>query len=154
MDNRRLTNNAIAYFVDKLYGVYVELGLCKYGNLRADVMAVNRKAEVVLIEVKSCNADLKSDNKLHKYMGYCNKAYLIVTAEHWASHEEYIRSRLPDGMGVIVSAALGLDFKVKAQYRPMPSAVKKDIIIRMAWRSATFSKRTLTRRQINSRSII
>lgn len=124
------------------------------GKLRADVMAVNRRGELILIEVKSGQADLKADSKFHKYQPYCNKAYLMVTAEHWSTHEEYIRSRVPKGMGLIVCDGQYLKFIKGATHNKMEGAVKKDIVLRMAWRAATYSRRNLSNAQIKGRAPI
>lgn len=66
------------YWREKMYAVSAEVGLNKGGSLRADIMAVHVKNEIVMVEVKSSWADFKVDNdkgKWRKYLPFCNRMY-------------------------------------------------------------------------------
>ena len=45
------------------FAVYKEIGLSKGGTLRADLLCLNFKKKLVIMEVKSSTADISSDFK-------------------------------------------------------------------------------------------
>lgn len=44
-------------------------------NLRADILNLSWDDKVVILEIKSCRADFKTDLKYHKYLDYCDYFY-------------------------------------------------------------------------------
>ena len=141
-----LKKAATGYWSKRTFGVYHELGVSSWGKLKADVVAVNRKGHIVIVEVKSCWADFHTDHKYHKYLPYCNQFYFVFTDTLWASHSD--RIVLPRECGVLVlSSTTGLVEAVRpSTNRKMEPSVKKDMVLRMAWRAATYSKYQGTRR--------
>ena len=45
---------------------------------RADLMAINAKGEIWIVEIKSSPADYLSDHKWHDYMAYCDRFYFAI----------------------------------------------------------------------------
>ena len=45
---------------------------------RVDVMAINGRGEIWVVEIKSCPADLRADAKWPEYEGYCDRLYFAV----------------------------------------------------------------------------
>lgn len=45
---------------------------------RADVMAIGRKGELWIIEIKSSPADYLSDHKWHNYMDFCDRFFFAI----------------------------------------------------------------------------
>ena len=46
---------------------------------RADIAAVNRDGEVVIVEVKSSPADFRADRKWRDYAARCNRFYFAIS---------------------------------------------------------------------------
>ena len=44
-------------------------------NRRADIVALGRKGEIWIVEVKSCLADFRADGKWPDYNSYCDRFY-------------------------------------------------------------------------------
>ncbi len=65
---------------------------------RADILALRRDGDFVCIEVKSGEPDYLSDSKWPEYREYCDILYFAVDAD-------FPLARLPDDVGVIVTAA-------------------------------------------------
>jgi len=45
---------------------------------RADLIAINSKGEIWIVEIKSSPADYLSDHKWHDYMAYCDRFYFAI----------------------------------------------------------------------------
>lgn len=81
---RLLKALAAHYFSSKNFAVFFEIDLWHRGTFikeakhcRADVLAVNSKGHVVIIEVKSSRADFKADTKWERYRAYCHQLYFV-----------------------------------------------------------------------------
>lgn len=136
----RLKNAATYYMVDKNYSVYDEVGLksCnKYSRLRADLIGINIKADIFLVEVKSCWQDFITDTKWENYLDFCNKMYFAISEELYGSkHKEYICKKLKEfGIGILL---VYNDGKVKvvlnAKKRKVVGKTRKWLITKLAWR--------------------
>lgn len=143
------------YWREKMYAVSAEVGLNKGGSLRADIMAVHVKNEIVMVEVKSSWADFKVDNdkgKWRKYLPFCNRMYFACGA---ATYEK-IKPRLPPEVGVFVVRY----FKDKkyniprttirmvksATYREIDPAIMANVAIRMAYRGVDMTRFKMNKR--------
>src|ERR1700755_2711938 len=67
---------------------------------RADLMALGRKGEIFIVEVKSGLEDFKTDAKWHEYRPYCD-AFAFAVAP------EFPREILPEEPGLIVADGFG-----------------------------------------------
>jgi hypothetical protein len=67
---------------------------------RADLMALGRKGEIFIVEVKSSLEDFRCDQKWHEYQPYCD-AFAFAVAP------EFPREILPDEPGLIVADGFG-----------------------------------------------
>jgi hypothetical protein len=67
---------------------------------RADLMALGRKGEIFIVEVKSGLEDFKTDTKWHEYRPYCD-------AFAFAVGPEFPRDILPEEPGLIVADGFG-----------------------------------------------
>ena len=68
---------------------------------RADIMAVGRTGEILIIEIKVSAADLKGDRKWHHYRDWCDRFAWAVPAD-LAHHLEAERFA-PDACGLLVA---------------------------------------------------
>lgn len=145
------------YYTEKCYAVNAEMGLNSGGALRADLLAVNMKGEVIVIEVKSGVPDFRSDKKWHKYLPFCNKFYFAVTARTY----EKIKADIPKGIGVFVvrkfdhkdnervitHSTYKMRMVKRAEFREMDPQTKLSVVIRMAFRNADFNRYARRSRQ-------
>ena len=67
---------------------------------RADLMALGRKGEIFIVEVKSSLEDFRCDQKWHEYQPYCD-AFAFAVAP------EFPREILPEAPGLIVADGFG-----------------------------------------------
>lgn len=78
-----LRQAAIGWAVKRRYSAYPEV--CPVVGLgrRVDVMTLNTKGHLIAIEIKSCAADLKVDDKWHEYLPICHRLYFCVSYLSW-----------------------------------------------------------------------
>lgn len=144
------------YYTDKCYAVNAEVGLNPSGALRADLLAVNMKGEVVICEIKSCPADFYVDHragKWPKYLDYSNKLFFVVGSKTY----EKIKGDIPKGVGIFVvrkfiakngaSARYTLRMVQRAEYREITADTKLNLCIRLAFRNADFNRYARRSRQ-------
>lgn len=130
-----LTLEAIRYLVGRGYAVYREISIAGGNSLRGDVVGINSKKEIVVIEVKSGKADYKSDTKWVKYLAFCHKLYFLFP-------ENTIDSIVPlPGKGTgILSLTNGLPKVFRnAEKREVDKDDIDRLLIRMAFRSSLSS---------------
>lgn len=145
-----LTKAATSYFLRQGFSCFVELGVAAFGRFRADVICLNLKGEVVLVEVKSCVQDYSTDHKWPNYRQYANKAYFCMTEDTYSRLEPKERQNWKDanfGVLVLDSKTGYLRAAISCKRQPMPKGMKKQIVFRMAWRNG-ISKRTSRRQRI------
>ena len=140
-----LTHAAVMHFVKLRYGVYTEMGLSRKGSIRSDVLAINYRKHVVLIEVKSSYADWAGDSKWPSYLGFCDQLYFLVPQYLWDSGKITARGK---GTGVMVldEKTGHLRVVVKARVQElMTDEERMELILRMAYRG-DFTSRNIKRR--------
>ena len=94
-----LKRAAVMHWVKLRYGVFLELGLNRKARLRADIVCVNYRRHVIVVEVKSSLADFNADTKWTGYLNHCDQYYWLVPQPLWDSGKLPKPSR---GAGVMV----------------------------------------------------
>lgn len=145
----KLTTAATYYWTKKLFSSYVELGMRskKAGTLRADVLSMNMKKELVITEIKSGWQDFNTDKKWHKYLAYCNKFYFCFTQDLWEQKGDIIKERIEGTTAgvMILSKDTGRLVVVKnAKKAKMKKCDKNWVITKLAW-SGGVSRKTQKR---------
>jgi hypothetical protein len=131
----------IMHWTKRGYSVFVEQGLNRNGRLRADVVAMNLRGHLIITEVKSCKADFTSDSKWPSYRAFADQLYMA-----WPKD---FSQELPKGVGLLIPNTRGhLSAIRNATNVRVEGAVRKELIIRLAWRAGTFSKRNTRRTRI------
>ncbi len=135
----KLTQACVYYWIKKLYSVHPEIGVEAWGRRRIDVMALNTKAEIVGIEVKSCPADYSSDTKWHDYLPYVNRFYFLISEKMYRSkfYDRIVADVKPHGVGIMVLNELSGRVEVvrsAKKKRMEDTTAKKKMILKMAWR--------------------
>ena len=101
------------------------------GGRRADMMGVDAKGHVIIVEIKTARGDLLGDNKWPDYLEHCDRFFWGLAAGLDRSpleHDDY----QPECCGVIV--ADGYDFRIirPAPLHPLAAARRKVEVERLA----------------------
>lgn len=110
------------------------MALCEVslGNgRRADLMAVDAKGQIVIVEIKVSKADLRGDLKWPEYLDYCDRYYWAVPAGFDLSPFAEPGFR-PEISGLIVADRYDAEMLHPAAVRPMPAARRKVETLRFA----------------------
>ena len=67
---------------------------------RVDVIGLDRRGQVTIVEVKTCLEDFRSDRKWPEYLAFCDRFFFAVPAD-------FPRHVLPADCGVIAADAYG-----------------------------------------------
>ena len=132
IDANHIRQVVAAFYTQKRWAVHFEVGLCKGGRFRADVLAMAMNGYLVLVEVKSSVADFRADKKMMAYTKYCNQAYLACTQEVY----DKIKDQVLPGFGVLVVGENSCWVEKRAVKRNVHHKTKLNVITRMAYRSA------------------
>ena len=96
---------------------------------RADLMGINSKGRIVIIEIKSCREDFTCDRKWHAYLEFCDLFY-------FATDPDFPKGLLPAEEGRIVADAWGAAILREGPERPMAAARRKSLTLRFARNAA------------------
>jgi hypothetical protein len=147
-----LKEAATRYFLQKNMAINEEVGVCKGGRYRADLLAMAMNGHITIIETKSSIADFRQDKKWKNYLDYSHRLYFCVDEELY----EKIKSKIPKDLGVgflvivkhekynrVINKAV---VKRRAKYREIPSEVALNLAIRMVFRNADHNRYKKRRR--------
>jgi len=93
-----VTRGAARLLADMGYAPLLEV--CLPNGRRADVMALGRKGDIVIVEVKSGIADYRVDRKWPQYAPFCDAFFFAVAPE-------FPEGVLPTEPGLIVADGFG-----------------------------------------------
>ena len=143
-----LKEAAAGYWLKKGYSCYLEIAVMPWGKMRADMLGLNMKADLVMCEVKSSVSDYRTDKKWEKYLEYTDRLFFVFTQDVYLKlHEEHAEfKRL--GVGVLVLSATSgyLECKIPAKRRKIQGIIRKNIIVRMAFRHGICRKKNRRKR--------
>lgn len=128
-----LKRMSVMHWVKRGFSCSVEQGVLRGGRLRADVIAMNLRGELIITEIKSCRADFVSDLKWEQYLPYCDKLYMCWPKDFGIQLPKHVGLLLPNTRG-------HLSVVKNATATSMVGKVRKELIIRMAWRAGQFNK--------------
>jgi hypothetical protein len=114
------------------YASLVEFALAN--GRRADVIALGRDGDVVIVEVKSSLADFRADRKWPDYWEFCDRLYFAVGAE-------FPRDVLPEECGLLVADGYGAAILRDPAPRPLAAARRKALTLRFAFAAASRLRR-------------
>ena len=103
---------------------------------RVDLIGLNDKGKIIIIEVKSSKEDFETDNKWPDYLPFCDQFYFAVSPD-FPTH------LLPDETGLIFADAYGAEIIKEAIKGDLNPARRKALTIRFA----RFAARKLTYHQ-------
>lgn len=97
---------------------------------RADILGVDAKGRLVIVEVKSGLADFIADSKWPEYAPFCDCFYFAVDPS-------FPHDRLPDGVGLIVADGFDGAILRAAPETPLAAARRRKMLIDIARHAAT-----------------
>ncbi|MET4898460.1 MmcB family DNA repair protein [Sphingomonadaceae bacterium jetA1] len=104
------------------------------GGRRADLMAVDARGQLVIVEIKVTRADMLGDGKWPDYLGHCDRFYWAVPAGFDHSPLESA-AFLPERTGIIVADRYDAAILREAHSNPLPAHVRKKTMLNFARRA-------------------
>ena len=96
---------------------------------RADLVALNERGDIWIVEVKSSVEDLRADHKWEDYRAHCDRLFFAFTQD--IPHEIF-----PANTGLIVADAYGAHMVCDAPEHRLPAPTRKLMTVRFALTSA------------------
>jgi len=118
-----VTRGAASLLVDMGYAPLLEVGLPN--GRRADVMAIGRRGDIVICEVKSGLEDYRCDAKWREYGPFCDAFYFAVAPE-------FPQQVLEGDCGLIVADGFGGAVVREAAAAPLAPARRKALTLAFA----------------------
>ena len=103
---------------------------------RADIVAINERGEIWIIEIKSSAEDLRADQKWPDYRAHCDRLFFAFTQD--LSCEIF-----PPDTGLIVADAYGAHMHCAAPEHRLPAPTRKLMTVRLAMAAAQRFNRLL-----------
>jgi hypothetical protein len=105
------------------HSVITELPL---GNgRRADVVALSPAGDVLIVEIKSCLADYRSDGKWQDYLPFCDRLYFAVAPD-------FPCEVIPSLAGLMLADRFGAETMREAREVKLPAARRKAMMLAFA----------------------
>ncbi len=101
---------------------------------RADLMAIDAKGQLTIVEIKVSKADLLGDDKWRDYLDYCDRFFWAVP-QVLAHHTGSARF-LPEAAGLIVADRYDAAVMREAALQALAPARRKAELLRFARRAA------------------
>ena len=105
------------------------------GGRRADLMAIDARGRLVIVEIKVSRADLLGDGKWPDYLAHCDRFFWAVPAGFDLSPLD-TAAFLPERTGVIVADRYDAAILREAHTEPLPAHVRKRCTLAFARRAA------------------
>jgi len=96
---------------------------------RADLVAINERGEIWIVEIKSSVEDLRADQKWPDYRAHCDRLFFAFT-------QDLPCEIFPADTGLIVADAYGAHMQCAAPEHRLPAATRKSMTIRFALAAA------------------
>jgi hypothetical protein len=96
---------------------------------RADLVGLNERGEIWIVEIKSSVEDLRADHKWEDYRAHCDRLFFAFTKD--LSCEIF-----PKGTGLIVADAYGAHMHCEAPEHRLPAPTRKSMTVRFALAAA------------------
>ena len=96
---------------------------------RADLIGVDNKGKIILVEIKSSVEDFNVDKKWPEYLEFCDQFY-------FASHKDVPGDIFPEDQGFILADHYGAEILRQANQQKVTPHQRKAIMLRFARTSA------------------
>lgn len=118
-----IRNGVIRGFASSGFTFIAELTLAS--GRRADLIGLNDKGEIAIIEIKSSIEDYNADSKWPDYLDHCDQFY-------FATHPEVPESIFPEAHGLIVADHYGCEILRPAMVEKLAAPRRKAVTLRFA----------------------
>lgn len=116
------------------YASLVEFPLAN--KRRADILALGRSGELIIVEIKSSVADFRSDRKWNHYRDFADRLYFAVS-------NDFPALLIPEECGLIVADAFGAAVLRHGDATPLAPARRRALTLRFALAAANRLRRHL-----------
>jgi hypothetical protein len=116
------------------YASLTEIALAN--GRRADILALGRTGELIIVEIKSSAADFRSDHKWPHYKDFADRLYFAVP-------KEFPALLIPDDCGLMVADGFGAAILRHGLAVPLAPARRRALTLRFATVAATRLSRQL-----------
>jgi hypothetical protein len=96
---------------------------------RADLVAINDRGEIWIVEIKSSIEDLRADQKWPEYRFHCDRLFFAFT-------QSLPCEIFPDETGLIIADAYGAQLERPAPEHRLPAPTRKSMTVRFAMAAA------------------
>lgn len=96
---------------------------------RADLMCLDARGGLTIIEIKSSVEDFRSDKKWPDYLDYCDRFFFAVP-------EDFPQALIPADQGLLVADAYGATIIRESATQPVNAARRKAVTLRFAQTAA------------------
>ena len=96
---------------------------------RADLVALNERGEIWIVEIKSSVEDLRADQKWHEYRAHCDRLFFAFT-------QDLPCEIFPEDTGLIIADAYGAHLHCEAPEHRLPAPTRKLMTVRFAMAAA------------------
>jgi hypothetical protein len=127
----------VARGVTRLFCRHDMFAICEVplpNGRRADLMAIDAKGHLVIVEIKVSKADLIGDGKWTDYLDYCDRFFWAVPPPLAPLLEQ--ERFLPAEAGLLVSDRYDAAIWREAAHKPLAPARRKAELLRFARRAA------------------
>ncbi|QQV77146.1 MmcB family DNA repair protein [Sphingomonas aliaeris] len=104
------------------------------GGRRADLMAIDARGQIVIVEIKVSRADLLGDGKWTDYLAHCDRYYWAIPAGFDASPLDGA-AFLPERTGIIIADRYDAAIVREAHTDPLSAATRKKCTLAFARRA-------------------
>ena len=125
---RKILQKTMQLLISKGFKIITEFALPN--KKRVDIIGINTKKEIVIVEVKSNKNNFKNDNKLKKYLKYCNYFY-------FSCNEEIKDICISKKVGIILYNSKNIEISRYSKYRKLSELIKNKIIYNFALSAAS-----------------
>jgi hypothetical protein len=96
---------------------------------RADLVAINERGEIWIVEIKSSIEDLRADQKWPEYRAHCDRLFFAFT-------QDLPCEIFPDETGLIIADAYGAHLQRPSPEHRLPAPTRKSMTVRFALAAA------------------
>ena len=120
--SRKILQNTMRFLSAKGYRVLSEFALPN--KKRVDIIGINLKKEIVIVEVKSNKNGIKLDKKWKNYLNYCNYFYFACS--------EKLNLNFSENIGIIRNNCNKIEITKEPKYKKLPENKKNKLIFKIS----------------------
>ena len=120
--SRQIIQKTMQFLSLRGYKVLTEFALPN--KKRVDIIGINLKKEIIIVEVKSNKKNLKYDKKWKNYLNYCNYFYFACS--------EKFDFNFSENIGIIRNNCNKIEITKEPKYKKLPENKKNKLIFKIS----------------------